>query len=449
MKKEIYNSAMDKVTPSDEFIDNLIKIMIEKDSKTQKTKAKNSFWLKLTYQKAFISLAIIVICIFTVYRFDNIQDTKIDDIVENDKVLDNSNITDDNTISGEFKITGTQDGEASYISVVYIDGYAYSPNEWFRYSYYGYNDNTYELEEKIGEVTLDLKGLRYTGTPPDYSSTYDVGTPIYKVKGINISRAISVEILGQNMLFYRERKVAADKESIGLILNEVFQMISTGELESVELRSEMDGSFSRSTTREELLNLIKNELPSLPLLNRHEIISAIKDDASNIRVPINLIFSDGAMINMQFYPEKQTAYVFGGNVVVSKELSDLVFKFYNEGDEYLRILDLLPLKEEEVNYLFLEDLKMGISKDEKEVRWSITPLYSIFGFYSVDSSSYNNEKQLYSISIGKNKEDTITLNFYEKEDTNLLLELNGKYYSSIKGKLTYDVLNSYMNSYTN
>ena len=72
-----------------------------------------------------------------------------------------------------------------------MDGYSYESSSWTSYSR---NENLENKEAirgvKIGEVTLDLKGKTYEGTPPDFSSTYGLGTEVYEIKGVKRENAI-------------------------------------------------------------------------------------------------------------------------------------------------------------------------------------------------------------------------------------------------------------------
>lgn len=89
----------------------------------------------------------------------------------------------DSTGGDEFRVTGTSHAGACYVSVVFMDGYPYRPvSPWLSYSPWDMGDEV-DVGEKIGEVTLDLKGKIYTGTPPDFAGTLNVGTEIYRIEG--------------------------------------------------------------------------------------------------------------------------------------------------------------------------------------------------------------------------------------------------------------------------
>ena len=102
----------------------------------------------------------------------------------------NSNEINEITTSDDFEIIGKTSLEtACYISVVYMDGYANSPIEWLKYSRSAPESELIK-GDKLGEVTLDLKGFVYTCTPPNFSSTHNVGTEIYAIKEMKKERAL-------------------------------------------------------------------------------------------------------------------------------------------------------------------------------------------------------------------------------------------------------------------
>ncbi len=203
---------------------------------------------------------------------------------------------DFDTVDRQFSIIGLNsiNSTACYISVVYLDGYAYSPSEWLNYSRSEFiNPNYDKLKgEKLGKVTLDLKGKIYTGIPPSFSSALDEGTEIYTVKNLKKERAI-------------------------LVIDDDYAKVS-----SVELRSEEDSSVIGVSENKQLLELINSELSKLPLLQSSELG---KDPYSiGKRIAINLVFSNGVALHMQVIPEANSAYIFGGFIHLSKEFCSAV-----------------------------------------------------------------------------------------------------------------------------
>jgi len=145
-----------------------------------------------------------------------------------------------------------------------MDGYAYMGGT--APYFYSLNEDSKISEErkggKIGEVTLDLKGLRYTGVPPDFSSTFDVGTEVYEVKGLKREYAVLL-VSGENShILYRSWKATANEDDpIGLTVNDVFRMISdSAVISSVELRNETDSSWMRTSYDDRLLELLNTEI---------------------------------------------------------------------------------------------------------------------------------------------------------------------------------------------
>lgn len=91
------------------------------------------------------------------------------------------NVVVKNNVKDKFKITEeTSTTITCYASVVFMDGYVYSPSEWLKYSRYSSDEIKYDeiRGDKLGEVSLDLKRKRYTGIPPSFSSTHNIGTEI-------------------------------------------------------------------------------------------------------------------------------------------------------------------------------------------------------------------------------------------------------------------------------
>jgi hypothetical protein len=422
MNKDQLNSAMDKIVASEEFKEKLKNSIEEFSGKNGTVKSKRLIPILA------IGIAVIVLGVFYLPSHSN-------------NLINQGN-------SSEFIITGEMQGEACYISVVYLDGYAYSPSSWINYSRDYYNEEQiFEAGEKLGEVTLDLKGLVYKGNPPDFSSTQDIGTEIYEIKNIKKERAVLVRMYQRDVVFYREHKaISSESELYNLNLADVFQMM-TDEITvmSVELRSEEDGSWMRTSENEDLISLINQELPEQPLLT---LFNIGKETDSN-RVPINLMFEDGAALHMQFYPNQQFAYVFGGYINISEELAEKIKQLYLEGDMYDRITDLLPGELREPSYLSIKD-----QLDQKEVlceepEWSGSALYDVLKYYRVVNTERSNAKQLVmNMKVGRSETDYSEINFYEDDRKFIIFQINGEYYETVMGHMSYEDLTDYLNNYT-
>jgi hypothetical protein len=256
--------------------------------------------------------------------------------------------------SEEFKIIKEGSKElACYASILYLDGYEYSPESWVDYSRNGLSQYEYESikGEKLGVVTLDLKGKSYKGTPPNFSSTYDEGAEIFMIKNMKKERAVLVVNLGNPMIFYRTRKFISDEKTpINLSLKQVFNMLSDApNVTSIELRSEEDGAFLGTFEDKKLIELINKELPEIKLLQRTEL--GLDPYREGKRVPVNLMLSDGAALHMQVFPEIKCAYVFGGFIRVSEEFSRRIQEVSTQGKQAPNISGLLSFKEDGVAYL--------------------------------------------------------------------------------------------------
>lgn len=249
------------------------------------------------------------------------------DFETNEKIAESIQNTSD------FKITGNIDEsnvEISYISVVYIDGYAYELSEWYADSRNEkFTDVKYIKGNKIGQTTLDLKGKIYEGTPPDFSTTYPLGADLYEIEGFKKEYAILIESDDVSDILYRVGKAVTNKdESIGLKVDDVINMISdNANVKSLELRSETDASLVRTSYDNELIELIYKDIKSKDIYRYEELNN--HDDLTGLRIPINLVLEEGAMLHMQVYPESNTAYIFGGYIDVSDDLSNRLLYLYN------------------------------------------------------------------------------------------------------------------------
>lgn len=350
----------------------------------------------------------------------------------------------------EFKIIKENTNEsASYISVVYLDGFAYEPSEWLDYSLGLSKNNDFSSlkGEKLGEVTLDLKGKEYTGTPPDFSSTYDVGTQIYHIKNVKKESAILVDFNGYG-IFTRARKyVSTSNEPLNLTMSDVFHMLSDNPtITSVELRDEENGAWMRTSENQQLLSLLNNELSSLALLNYGEIDKNPYD--TSYRIPINLIFEDGRTLHMQVFPLSNMASTFGGLIHISEDLVASIQYLYEQDSSYPRLVDLIPYQEEDISYLYFKNQTNGDEVLCENPEWSRSGLFQILSYYRVEETEAMYIRLVMTSRMGKSKENSVTINFYETENKEILTEIEGTYYKPVRGQLTFESLDSYLYNQT-
>ena len=424
MNKDNYNKAMDKIKVSDELKD---KIMT---SVTSEKTRKNKF----SINRIVVVAAMLILVVSTVYFTNNLRNSV------------------DKSIAGEFKITGESDpnNQMSYILVLYLDGYSYETSSWRSYSINEDLENIDEIKgEKIGEVTLDLKGKTFEGTPPDFSSTYGLGTKVYEIKEVKRENAVLVESGEMNHILYRSRKaVASENEAIGLTVEEVINMISDDTIiSSVELRNEIDGSWMRTSWDNNLIELLNAEIKDKDILNYKEM--GRPDGESGYRIPVNLMFRDGAVLHMQVYPETNIAYVFGGYINISEKLADKFEGLYRLGNEYSSITDILGYEISDLGYFKFEN---HVTDDEiisPDPLWSGEALYGMLNYYSVDKEFYDLDGDLVvTVKMGQSEENSEKLEIYEGTDKNLFFKVDGEIYRIVKGSLQYKDLLTYQENYT-
>lgn len=422
MNKDEYKSAMDKINANEEFK------LKTKTLITSSNRRKSIFRIK-------ILIPVFAALILTVF-------------IGTEVLPSWSKSNDDFKIIGKLSPNMT----ASYASVLYIDGYVYSPSEWLNNTRYGTNEYAYEeiKGDKLGEVTLDLKGLRYTGNPPNFSSTHDVGSEIYSIKNVKKERAVLFTDKSFTSIFYRQGKlIKDDKTPINLTLSEVFNMMTNSPaVSSIELRDEDDGSWMRASQNEHLLSLINKELPKLQLLRLSELGEDPYDGIQH-RVPVNLIFPDGAALHIQFFPKSHSASVFGGFVKLSPELSTAIEELYEQGEEFSSIADLLPYQEDDISYLHFINHINGAEILCKEPQWSSSALFSTLKYYRVkEVQSDINDHLVMTSTLGKSKEDSVKLDFYETKEKYIIIKFNNHYYKPVKGPIVFQELEDYLNNYT-
>lgn len=356
------------------------------------------------------------------------------------------------SISEEFKIINKNSSEsACYASILYLDGYEYSPSEWLNYSRFEIGKTDYEelIDKKLGEVTLDLKGKTYTGTPPSFSSTYDIGTEIFTLKNLKKERGVLVVSDGNPLIFYPSRKVVLDeKKSINLTLKQVFNMISdVPEISSLELRSEKDGSWLGNFENKQLIALINQDLSSQQLLQRSEL--GQDPYSTGKRVPINLVYPDGATLHIQFFPDNKCAYVFGGFVMLSEGLSAVIQAISSQYNQYPNISSLLPYAESNISYLKFVNHTNGDEVLCKNPAWSTSALFPILDYYRVEEVKTGDSLPLVmTCSLGTSKDDNVIIDFYENSDKSIIIKLKNKYYKPMKGRIIFEELENYLYNYT-
>lgn len=347
------------------------------------------------------------------------------------------------TSIGEFQYTeDTSGAESCYISVVYVEGYAYSPNSWL--STDGYSKNhRYEKGEKIGEVTLDLKNKIYTGIPPSFSSTHDVGTEIYSVEGIKTERAILVVENGYETIFFRERKSIVDEnEPIDLTLNEVIEMMTdSSEVIGIELRSVENGAWMNTLNNDLLNRMVGDTLSDSAIMNRGELDS---DPYSSYRIPVNLMFKDGAALHMQIYPKTQYALVFGGYIQVPESFIQTLEEEIKKSNEYATLDELLFYGDTEIKYMKIDDLVTGSSFRCKEPQWTAEALASVLSYYRVNSIEKNDSKLIMTFEFGSSENDLTRFELYEDST----VKIDDVRYEILKGSIEYEDIKTFMDSYT-
>ncbi len=92
------------------------------------------------------------------------------------------------------------------------------------------------------------------------------------------------------------------------------------------------------------------------------------------RIPVNLVFADGAILHIQIFPDRQRAMVFGGFASLSPELV-AAFEYLNDqGNQYPKMSSLLPYEEEDITYLRVTNHISG----EERVRSSASSRHALF-----------------------------------------------------------------------
>lgn len=434
MNKDIYRSAMEKIKASDDFKDRVLNSAKLYDTRMSKPVIKR-------FVPVFAAL-IAVICIGTALT-----------LFWNNPGDKSNNLASSSGQGSDFKITGSNsDAMACYSSILFMDGYVYGSNsvEWTKHSRYGYSEEILSSVkgDMIGKVTLDLKGKIYTGAPPDFSSTFNYGTKIYEIKGVSKERAVLIEE-GKNMLIlYRESRNTSENSPINLNVSDVFNMMSDSpKIVSVELRSDYDGSWMRSSEDKSLLELLNRELPGLPLLNSSQLERNLSGE--NKRIPVNVVFADGRMLNIQVYPDLNYARFFGGYIKLSPGLCEDLQRLFDQGEQYKKISALVPYSESDVLYLYYKNQVNGNEILCKTPKWSRSALFSTLDYYRVKETAVSSDDWLVmTVIMGKSKDDNKTIEFYETNDREIIVKIDGHYYKPAAGKISFDELSNLITNYT-
>lgn len=422
MNKDNYNSAMNKIKASYEFKESVIQAAMERETAmNEKKQFKRNISTRMIASFAALVLVISFGYLGNIYN----KNKEIDPIDPSEGI-----------------------SEGSYIMAVYLDGYMYEDTGWMSYSR-EIKDIEKIKGEKLGEVTLDLKDKKYTGIPPDFSSTLGVGTELYSIKGVKKENSILFVSGDLSGILYRSRKaVATVNEPINLTISDVYNMISNNPIvKTVELRNEMDGSWMRDSMDGKLISLLNENIKKENILNNGEIDEA--KVSSSYRIPVNLIFEDGTMLHMQIYPETKTAYVFGGYINLSQELADGFTELNSLGFEYKKIMYIAGYKQEDIRYLEYINHRTGEEILSPDPQWSGEALHWQLNYFSVDTPTENLEgEHVISINIGASENEYSTIELYEDGNGHIFFKVDDITYMIVKGNLSYNEMVTYQENYT-
>lgn len=322
----------------------------------------------------------------------------------------------------EFAITGRElEGKTSYISVVYIDGYGYYYSDWHNEC-----SDRFARGSKLGEITLDLKGLLYTGIPPSFSGTLDWGTEIYAVAGFKPEYAV-LAVNGQHqMILYRGGRVLAKAESISITVKEIVAMVAhSPTISAVELLDEENGGIIRLSMAPELLALLDQEFISQPLANYGPVHGP--------RIPLNLVCQGGEILHLQVFPAMGAAAFFRGLVALPPNLVEAFTAFAAEGAQYQSIASLLPDAEAKPAHLRYSDEQTGketVAAENSQAWW---PLWDRLRYWRLEelTGTKADKTPLIALEFGPSEQDSAILRFYT-DQTGTLLEYGDKLYRLVR-----------------
>lgn len=352
--------------------------------------------------------------------------------------------------TSDFEITGKMGSnvDACYMSVVFIDGYTYTYNSWLSYERLSISNLEALTGEQLGEVTLDLKDILYTGTPPDFSSTLSKGTPVFAVKGMKTERAVIVGTGEYASLYYRTAKVNLEKEA--LTVSRIMTMLSENPtIKAVELRSEEDASWLGTWGDKALLELLEKELPGLQVVDL--AATGKESPTEGPRVPVNLVMEDGAILHMQVYPDSNYVSIFGGYMKISSELSQAFAKLNGQKPQVPTLEEVAGVEEGSVNYMKLYNPDSSVSILCSEPQWSREPFFDMMSYYRMEKTDVGaDSSSLYlTVELGQSAEDSKALRFYDIGDGKLAVEVEGVLYTPARGYLPQEELDNFISSYTN
>ena len=353
-------------------------------------------------------------------------------------------IYNSNSKSTDFEYTVMdEDLEYDYMEVVYLDDFEYTPSEWLSYGIYSDNYE-YLRGDEIGEITLDLKGKDFMDLPPDFSGTYSLGSKIYSIEGLKTEYAILVVEDSKERILYRTGKYNS-KNSVpsDLTLRVLSEMISSkAHIERLEFRDDYNGAWVSDLYNKTLKDIINQEIMPQRIMNRNEVEIA---PYSADRIPINIIFEDGAKLHIQVHPNSGYALIFGGYVSVSDIFLESLELAIEESHMSPTIMDLIPYDQSSVRYLRVED-KIA----DKDFSWKVNSLpdgglYMLLNYYRVQSVSDDDLEPIVSIEIGQSKTDKIVFELYD----NHTLGINGERYEVLRGEITYNEMYMFIDDYLN
>lgn len=349
----------------------------------------------------------------------------------------------DDIISGheDFEYTEMDAGvESCYISVLYLDGYAYTSSSWLSDDRLGHDN--FIKGDKIGQVTFDLKGKDYTSIPPDFSSTHDLGTEIYEIKNMKSSYAIMIVNDGHQSILYRSNKaMSATSVWTDIRVKQVYQMMSDQEgFENIELRSEENGSWMADLKDPKLYDLMTQEIGDKVIRSLEDLS---EDYYSPNRIPINILLSGDAKVHMQVFPEKNMATVFGGYIDLSDEWLESLLACIESTTIRPTIRDMIPFAEDDIQEFIIEDIIQDRTFKSQETRWASGTFLSILDYYRISQEEAVSLQPKMAISLGVFDTDKINLYFYSPDT----IGIDEKVYRIIKGKITYKDLEDFIEVY--
>lgn len=153
----------------------------------------------------------------------------------------------------------------------------------------------------------------------------------------------------------------------------------------------------------------------------------------------------GAALSLCVFPEAETAYVFGGYIKISSELAAEMIKLSNQGQQYQRISDHIPYTQVNISYLHIQNHVSGDEVLCEEPTWSFEAWLQIFNYYRVHKIQGEgiSSRLVMSVAIGESKDSYIELKFFEKEDRQIILHIDGYYYKPVKGEIVFKDLQQY------